>query len=433
MIKKLKYYFIPLNPSSTFVQKWLDLTGQNRWFDDINELIQTLSYERTEEHPIYGQILIKPTMNHSNHEQYEPMDILRCFAVFADGTEVEGNYYVVDVNTNVWLNRFVSDTPHIDDSGTLVDNCISVSITSKESNENFKIVDLPPNANTITKIQSGGGEQITDYRSESYYDSSLKKLYILTQLQKNEKIMVCFSNQIDFKPTIESTEPEPVVESISGFDMSRLLEDLGEAGMVESSKRKGRHLIPLGRWVIFAIRFWIYLKIPTILGPFANRGPAWEPGQMADTIVDYYKQTVSGAFNIWGNMPDMNPGEEGMRQVLKAAFRLYFFAGVGTSINKDFLKVAEGLIRLSVMVYWFGAFLQKVPPPGSVQNIVSPVTFPGAPLVTPPTPNTDSAQMAMEFAFMFTIHSFTLIGFEIGMVPAGPSLVPVSYPFVAMI
>tara|TARA_Y100001938_G_C7910898_1_gene339545 strand:- start:104 stop:730 length:627 start_codon:yes stop_codon:yes gene_type:complete len=203
----------------------------------------------------------------------------------------------------------------------------------------------------------------------------------------------------------------------------------GEFSMVANAKKSGRKLIPFGRWVFFAIRLWVYLQLPTILGAAANRGPAWEPGELADTIVDYYKQTVMGAFNIWSTFPDLNPGEQGMRQVLKGAFKLMFYSGP----YEDLRKLADPLIKLSVMVFWFGAFLKKIPPPGSIQNVISPVIFPGIPFVTPPTPNTDSTQMAREFAFMFAVHSLTLVGFEIGMVPVGTAVVPIPYPFVAMI
>ena len=335
--------------------------------------------------------------------------------------------------------------------GHLLEQCLTSEVSIIESQNNYKVISVPSGTQTITSVISITTK--ADLTTETFFDTSTYKVYVLSPLAPKESVRVCFSplasNELYGRGGgLVAGEDEDLeggfgldadgnvigpsqVQNIEGFDMSRILEAVSNENIVTAASRSGRLLVPFGRWIIFAIRLWVYLKIPTIIGPLAGRGPAWESGQLADTIVDYYSQTVSGAFNIWGTFPDLNPGESAMRMVLKASFKLYFAGGL--TQNEDFLKISDGLIRLSVLTFWFGAFLQKIPPPGAVQNVISPVVFPGLPLVTPPTPNMDSAQMAMEFAFMFTIHSLTIGGFEIGLVPAGPALIPVPYPFVALI
>lgn len=482
MIKKIQYYFVPLQqPLLTYIESMKNLyklTGtENEIRNQVLDFVNSLQYEKKEIISGYGLCGIKPIIVHRNFEQFEVTDFLTAYALFEDNSIRIANYYIVDVNTNVYLNREMHSNPEtqkvsddgidIDDSdddkivyrdsggdginGHLLENCLANEVSTQEALESYKVITLPLTANSITSIKTKGSSPV-DLSEETFFDSSTKKVYILTPLGANETVVVCYSplsskelagmdaiNAGDGENISGGVGPDgeprvgdrPMVQDINGFDMSRVLEAVGGANIVDGAARSGRLLVPFGRWILFSIRLWVYLKIPTIIGPLANRGNAWESGELADTIVDYYKQTVSSAFNIWGNLPDLNPGEQAMRMVLKASFKLYFAGGL--TGNQDIMKVSDGLIRLSVLTFWFGAFLKQIPPPGSVQNIISPVVFPGLPLVTPPTPNMDSAQMAMEFGFMFTIHSLTIVGFTIGLVPAGPVLVPIPYPFVALI
>ena len=414
MIKKLKYYFIPLNPNLDFISKFPELSND---IMKITDFISRLNFESVGEHPQYGQIGIKPTLVHTNFESNEVADTMRCVALFEDDSIFESNFYIVDVNTNVFLNRYITEDYKANSEGELIDACIGVLVTEKESVDNYKVISLPDEANSVTKVQLESGMRMD---SESFFDSALKKVYLLSPLNAGERVTVCYSSDV-----LDDVQ----VENIAGFDMGRLLVHTGQNQMIEEAKKKGKRLIPFGRWILFAIRLWLYLQLPSIVGPFIKRGPAWKSGELADVIVDYYKQTVMGAFNIWANLPDRNPGEQGMRRVLKAAFLMLYLSGG----SKDLAKLADPLIKLSVMVFWFGATLKKIPPPGSIQNVISPVVFLGIPFVTAPTPSTDSTQMAREFAFMFAIHSLTLVGFEIGMVPVGTGAIPVPYPFVALI
>jgi len=483
MIKKIQHYFVPLEvPRSGYLDRFRDLYKLTGTPDEIRNQVLTflnsIEYEKREQIPGYGLCGIKPRVVHKNFEQFEVTDFLTAYGLFQDNTIRIANYFIVDVNTNVYLNREMHSKPETqkvsdgggdstyDDSddekiiyrnnsgdginGHLLEACLASEVSVQEASENYKVISLPSTANSITSIKTKGIS--VDLSEESFFDSSTSKVYILSSVGAQETIVVCYSpllsKDLYAMDSINAGEGDnidgglgpdgeprigdrPQVQDITGFDMSRVLEAVGGANIVDGAARSGRLLVPFGRWILFSIRLWIYLKIPSIIGPLAKRGNAWDSGELADTIVDYYKQTVSSALNIWGNLPDLNPGEKAMRLVLKASFKLYFAGGL--TQNEDLLKVSDGLIRLSVLTFWFGAFLKQIPPPGSVQNIISPVVFPGLPLVTPPTPNMDSAQMAMEFGFMFTIHSLTIVGFTIGLVPAGPALVPIPYPFVALI
>lgn len=479
MLQKIQYYFIPIEDlKSNYQAEMKNLFGMEDVSSTLS-LLNSFQYDRIENIAGYGLCGIKPKIIHNNFEQYEVSDFMTAYALFVDNTIRRGNYFIVDINTNVYLNREMhSNNPKTqevtDDSSTsseyyynnnngdgidghMLEACLTSIVSRQESKDSFKLISVPRGTNSITSVKTKGSN--TDLGTETFFDSGTLKVYILAPLELNEVIQLCYSPLSaaalsarsglsgdlsgglsagddgglggGFGPDGGQLDTGTKVVNISGFDMSRVYTAVAGNNIVDGASKGGRLLVPFGRWILFSIRLWVYLKIPTVIGPLANRGPAWESGELADTIVDYYKQTVSSALNIWGNLPNLNPGEQAMRMVLKATFKLYYAGGLLN--NADLMKTADGLIRVAVLTFWFGAFLKQIPPPGSVSNIISPVIFPGLPLVTPPTPNIDSAQMAMEFGFMFTIHSLTIAGFEIGMVPAGPVLVPVPYPFVAMI
>ena len=397
MMRKLKYYLIPFNQTYEMDTPF-----------DIPDL-DSIKFESEFHHPVYGVTGIKPTFVHNNFEEENVDDTMEAVAIFDNGSELRARFYKVDINTNVFLNRYVDIEPRLSTDGTILDEIIGGNVTEFEAKVNYKVMKLPDSTVGVASVTS---DTDGDYTSTSFFDSALKKLYIIGPMIYGESVDVSVINNLE-------NLTEDGVEETSGFDIDNLF---NEYNAMDKAKQQGLSPIPFGRWILFTIRLWLYLRIPPKLGVIRDSD------ELADTIVDYYKQTVWGAINIWGATSASNPGERGMRTVLKLAFRLSYQAPI-----PELMKAVEPMMKLAVMIFWFGAQLHRIPPAGSVVNVAAPVIFPGIPTIKLPTPNLDSTQFARELGFMFAIHSLTLFGVEIGLVPAGTSLVPVPYPWVALV
>ena len=403
MVKKLRYYMIPKN------SRMGETYQPPENYNSINFNVVPGAPNGELHHGYWGVCGTKPTFAHANYEEDSIEDTMEAVAVFDDNSFFLSRFYKVDINSNVFLNRYLGEMSNYDSDGTILDETIGGNVTQFEAKVNYKVMKLPDKAVAVGSITSDYDNNYTD---SSFFDPATKQLYVIGDMTYGESLDVTISDDLN-------NLPDPMVEETAGFDMDNLF---NQYNAMEEARKKGFSPIPFGRWILFTIRLWLYLRIPPKLGIIRHSD------ELADTIVDYYKQTVMGAINIWGATPAMNPGERGMRTVLKLAFRLSYQAPL-----PELMKAVEPLIKLSVMIFWFGAQLHKVPPAGSVLNVAAPVIFPGIPTVKLPTPNTDSTQFARELGFMFAIHSMTLFGIEIGMVPAGPSLIPVPYPWVALI